>query len=159
MKVWDNAVAKDAISRTIEVGRSQENVFDLLLNVGTVAGFVPVISELVEIVELKEYSAVLEDQVGPFKLRADLIIKTVVDEILRSFSIDARGEDRQVKSAIRVLATLTVVASSETSSRIELSGTYEVSGKVATLGASVIKRKAQKLTEEFELRVRNEFRS
>jgi carbon monoxide dehydrogenase subunit G len=52
---------------------------------------------------------------------------------------------------------MSFATNSENRTVLSISGTHEISGKVATLGASVIKRKATKLIHEFENQVRNHF--
>lgn len=150
-------VAKDTFLRTIDVNCPLKEVFEKFQDVQLVSGFLPILSELREIEPLKSYEAVLEDRVGPFKLRSDLSIKTNVDPDLFRFSVEARGEDRQVRSAIRVSAEIRFEFISEKQTMLTLEGSYEVIGKVATLGASVIKSKASKLIVEFENQVRKNF--
>ena len=65
-------MAKGAISSVIELNRGVSEVFEQLQDVQLVSSFLPLLSQLTEIEPLKSYEAVLEDKVGPFKLRADL---------------------------------------------------------------------------------------
>jgi carbon monoxide dehydrogenase subunit G len=150
-------VAKDTLETTFEVGCPIERVFKDFQNVQLVSTFLPILSELNELEYLKSYTAVLEDKVGPFKLRADLAITTAIDEELMKFAVEARGEDRQVRSAIRISAEVQFEKLSDNATNVRLTGTYEVSGKVATLGASVIKGKAHKLMLGFESQVKDNF--
>jgi uncharacterized protein len=150
-------VAKDALKTTFEVNCPIERVFNDFQNVQLVSTFLPILSELNELEYLKSYTAVLEDKVGPFKLRADLAITTAIDNELLKFAVEARGEDRQVRSAIRISAEVQFKKLSESSTNIQITGSYEVSGKVATLGASVIKSKAHKLMLGFESQVKDNF--
>jgi carbon monoxide dehydrogenase subunit G len=150
-------MAKGSIASVIELNRSVADVFREMQDVQLVSSFLPLLSELKEIEPLKSYEAVLEDRVGPFKLRADLSIEITIDHDSLKFSVEARGEDRQVRSAIRISAEMSFATNSENRTVLSISGTHEISGKVATLGASVIKGKATKLIHEFENQVRNHF--
>lgn len=150
-------MAKDSISQVIELDCPVLELFEKFQDVKTVSGFLPILSELKEIAPLQNYVAVLEDRVGPFKLRADLSIETKVDRESMRFSVEARGEDRQVRSAIRISVSMHFAPISDARTRVAIEGTYEVSGKVATLGSSVIKSKANKLTLEFANQVRENF--
>ncbi len=150
-------MAKDSISQVIELDCPVLELFEKFLDVETVSGFIPILSDLKEIAPLQNYVAVLEDRVGPFRLRADLSIETKVDRESMRFSVEARGEDRQVRSAIRVSVSMHFAPISDARTRITIEGAYEVSGKVATLGSSVIKSKANKLTLQFANQVRENF--
>jgi uncharacterized protein len=152
-------MAKGSISSVIELNRGVSEVFREMQDVQLVSSFLPLLSELKEIEPLKSYEAVLEDRVGPFKLRADLSIEITIDHDSLKFSVEARGEDRAVRSAIRISAEMSFETNSENRTVLTVSGTYEISGKVATLGASVIKGKATKLIHEFENQVRKNFES
>ena len=150
-------MAKGAISSVIELNRGVSEVFEQLQDVQLVSSFLPLLSQLTEIEPLKSYEAVLEDKVGPFKLRADLAFVINIDHDSLKFGVEARGEDRQVRSAIRISAEMSFATNSDNRTVLTLSGTYEISGKVATLGASVIKSKATKLVHEFENQVQKHF--
>ncbi len=150
-------MAKGAISSVIQLNRGVSEVFEQLQDVQLVSSFLPLLSQLTEIEPLKSYEAVLEDKVGPFKLRADLAFVVDINPDSLKFGVEARGEDRQVRSAIRISAEMNFATNSENKTMLTLSGTYEISGKVATLGASVIKSKATKLVYEFENQVQKHF--
>ena len=152
-------MAKGSISSVIELNRGVSEVFGQLQDVQLISSFLPLLSELKEIEPLKSYEAVLEDRVGPFKLRADLSFVINIDHDSLKFGVEARGEDRQVRSAIRISAEMSFATNSDNKTVLTLSGTYEISGKVATLGASVIKSKATKLVHEFENQVQKHFES
>jgi carbon monoxide dehydrogenase subunit G len=110
--------------------------------------WITIVDDAKELEPLRRYTAVLMDRIGPFKLRADLDIELsdVVDG--RSLKVSASGEDRQVSSRIVVTAALQL-NESEGETVIVASGRYEVSGRVATMGSGAIRKKADKIVEEF----------
>ena len=61
----------------------------------------------------------------------------------------ARGEDRQVRSRIMIDAAVRLIEEDPALTRIRLSGSYEITGRVATLGAGAIRSKAAKQVEAF----------
>ena len=137
-----------AFERTLEVERGPEEVWKTLTDVQRVAAWVSIVESVTEQEPLARYRAVLKDQVGPFKLRADLEItcpRVVAGELVE---IRASGEDRQIGSRISVDATLSLLPA-EQGSMIRVAGTYEVAGRVATLGSGTINRKATKIIEQF----------
>jgi carbon monoxide dehydrogenase subunit G len=135
-------------SRALELGSPAESCWKTLTDVPTLVSWISVVDEGREIEPLRHYSAVLMDRVGPFRLRADLDIRLSDVQPGRHVSLTARGEDRQVGSTIRVEAAMRL-GPSEGGTLVSVDGRYEVAGRVATLGAGTIRKKADKILEEF----------
>jgi carbon monoxide dehydrogenase subunit G len=147
------------IERTIDVGLDPSVVWTRITDVSEVASWLPIIEEVTERERLALYDAVLHDRVGPFRLRADLTIKVTEAVEPTQISVEAAGEDRQVRSHIGIHATLALgPAPSGGGTRLHLLGNYEVTGRVATLGASTIDSKARKLADEFCARAESRLR-
>ena len=138
----------EVFNEAFEVGRDAAECWSVLVDVPRVSGWVTIVHDVAELEELSRYSAVLEDRLGPFKLRADLDV--LVTDVLEPerITIRADGEDRQVGSRITVDATLGLERAGGTT-RVAIEGTYEVTGRVATMGASTIRQKAAKILDEF----------
>jgi carbon monoxide dehydrogenase subunit G len=85
---------------------------------------------------------------GPFKLRADLDIE--VGERVAGERIRARGdgEDRQIGSRLIIDVTLALSEDGD-GTAVDVRGSYEVTGRPASLGASSIRKKASKVLAEF----------
>lgn len=135
-------------ARALPVESPPDVVWAKLTDPGVVAGWVGVVSDVQEIEPLNRYTATLTDRLGPFRLSADLDITVSDVEEPRRITFTADGEDRQVSSRIQVEATMNI-ADDGGSSRIDVAGRYEVTGRVATLGASMIRAKGEKILEEF----------
>ncbi len=135
-------------SRRLHVKSPPAQVWQRLLDVHRVASWVSIVRSVEEVQPLSRYQAVLEDRLGPFTLRADLDI--IVDELVegRLARAHAVGEDRQVSSGIRAAITLNLDTDGP-GTVIEVAGNYEVTGRVATLGAASIRKKADRIMEEF----------
>ncbi|MHB8499776.1 MAG: SRPBCC domain-containing protein [Candidatus Acidiferrales bacterium] len=97
---------------------------------------------------LERYRAVLEDQMGPFRLRADLDITVTEVHPEARVTVIARSEDRQVGSRITVMATM-ALAASPNGTAVTLEGQSEVTGQIATLGTAAMKKKDQIILDEF----------
>ena len=67
----------------------------------------------------------------------------------RGIRVHAEGEDRQVSSRILVDAVLELLPQDGAGTLVAVAGGYEVSGKVATMGAGMIRQKATKILDEF----------
>jgi len=142
--------------RSIEVETPAEQVWARILELDCIPGWVPIIHDLEEIEHLARYEAVLQDSVGPFKLSADLDIFVTEHEHPSWIRIHVDGEDRHVGSRVRIEGTLTLEPT-DAGSRLRFHGEYEVTGRVATLGASMIRTKATAMLDAFEVGAREEF--
>lgn len=142
-------MASATFERSITTHISPQAAWDTLTDVALVASWVPIVEEFDEIERLSRYSAVLRDQVGPFRLRADLDVRLPEVLPLERVRLTASGEDRQVGSRISVDVTLAIEEHESGSCTIAVIGSYEVTGRIATLGTGTIRRKADKLLEQF----------
>jgi len=142
-------MAAESFSRTLATTSDAGTCWAVLTDVSRVAGWVTVVGEVNEIEPLAKYSTVLMDKVGPFKLKADLDIKVPEVEAPHRIRITAAGEDRQVASRIAIDATLEIKDAGPGGAEVDVSGSYSVTGRVASMASSQVKRKADKILEEF----------
>lgn len=135
--------------RELTVRASPEQSWETLTDVPLLVGWVGIIEDAVVIEPLARYSAVLMDRLGPFKLRADLDI--VVTDVVpgRSMAFRAEGEDRQVGSRLVIEATMGIEPREPEGSVARFTGSYEVTGRVASMGSGTINKKAEKVMDEF----------
>jgi len=141
-------LASQEFSQLFSVARSSDDCWNVLIDVARVSSWVSVVGEVTEHEHLARYSTVLEDRLGPFKLRADLEVLVTAFSEHEFVTIRADGEDRQVGSRITVDATL-ALAPTDAGCEVRIEGRYEVTGRVATMGASTIRQKADKILSEF----------
>lgn len=134
--------------RSVETPASPTQVWEAVTDVHRLVGWVQVLGGLEEIQRLKTYTAVLADRLGPFKLSADLLVDVSQLEEGRHVTFIADGEDRQVASRIKINGSMDLLPSG-TGTTVRVYGGYEVTGKVATLGASMIRAKGEKIIDEF----------
>jgi uncharacterized protein len=139
---------RQEFSRKLEVAAPPEKAWEAVVDVGRVAGWISIVGGVEELSRLQRYSAVLEDRLGPFRLKADLDIRVVELDEGRRLRATASGEDRQVGSRIAVDATLALEERGG-GTAIDVSGAYEVTGRVAALGAGSIRKKADTVLEDF----------
>ncbi|HKY51845.1 MAG TPA: SRPBCC domain-containing protein, partial [Candidatus Limnocylindria bacterium] len=93
-------------ARTIRVDASPDDVWNALLDVRRVASWLSIVRDVREVAPSRDYTAMLEDRVGPFAMRADLSLTVETDR--PRMRVSASGEDRQVAS--RIAATIELVA-------------------------------------------------
>ena len=146
---------REAVEREFVVEAPRNEVWPRLLDVETVASWLPIMHSVTEVssggsgIDGSSFQAAFEDRVGPFSLRADLRIEVVGVQELDEVSIRARGEDRQIRSRIMIDAACLLSDDGPDRTRVRLDGTYEITGRVATLGAGVIRSKATKIIDTF----------
>jgi carbon monoxide dehydrogenase subunit G len=135
-------------SRTLDVASPPARCWSVLTDVVKVGGWVTVVGEVREIERLKRYQAVLRDQLGPFKLLADVDVDVTDLEEERSIHFKGSGSDRQVGTTINVFARMQLEPTAS-GTTITIDGNYSVLGSVATMGSSTIRKKADSILEEF----------
>ena len=146
---------REAVDREFVVEAARGEVWPRLLDVQAVASWLPIMHSVTEVssgasgIDGASFQAAFEDKVGPFSLRADLRIEVAGVREREEVSIRARGEDRQIRSRILIDAACSLADESPDRTRVRLRGTYEITGRVATLGAGVIRSKATKLIDAF----------
>ena len=134
--------------RQLQVTADAARCWKVLTDVALLTSWVPIVHDTEEIAHLERYSAVLRDRVGPFSLRADLAVHVRVPEPERLIEVRAEGEDRQVGSRIAVEAALGLEPDGG-GTRVTVKGRYQVTGRAATLGSGVIRKKADRILQEF----------
>ena len=146
---------REAVERDFVVDAARADVWPRLLDVETVAAWLPIMHSVTEVssggsgIDGSSFQAAFEDRVGPFSLRADLRLEVAGVREPEEVSIRARGEDRQIRSRIMIDAAAHLSGDGPDRTHVHLSGTYEITGRVATLGAGVIRSKANKIIDTF----------
>ncbi|MDQ1717876.1 MAG: uncharacterized protein QOE71_3204 [Pseudonocardiales bacterium] len=138
-----------SFTREIVVTADPARCWEVLTDVPRLVDWVSIVDDAKEIAHLERYTAVLMDRLGPFKLKADLDIVVSEVEQGKRIRVQANGEDRQVASRIGINAVLVLNARHDGQTAIGVDGTYEVIGRVATMGAGTIRTKANKVMDEF----------
>lgn len=135
-------------ARTLNIESPPDDVWTVVTDVDRVAGWVGVLGDVQTVEPLASYRATLTDRLGPFRLSADLDVEVTELNEGACIRFSADGEDRQVASRIQVDARLTLRRVGRTTD-LRVEGSYEVTGRVATLGASMIRAKGEKILDEF----------
>jgi carbon monoxide dehydrogenase subunit G len=134
-------------AKTILLDANPDAVWDALVDVHRVGSWLSIVREVRDLDPPRHYRALLEDRLGPFAMRADLDL-TVETHAGRRLLVSAAGEDRQVAS--RIAATIELAIESEgAGTSLAVTGRYEVTGRVATLGAGAIRKKGDRILHEF----------
>ena len=141
-----------SFSRDLTVACHPARTWDALTDIPRLVRLVSIAEAVTELEPLAHYRATLQDKIGMFSLRADLDIIVSDVEPGRSLRARAVGQDRQVGARITIDGSMSL-ADESGGTRITVAGSYEVTGRVATLGASSIRSKGDKLFDEFFTRL------
>jgi uncharacterized protein len=139
---------RQEFQETVRLAGGRDAVWRTVGDIPTVLSWISIVGTAEEVEPGRRYRAVLEDRLGPFRLRADLDIG--VAERVEGSSIHARGdgEDRQIGSRLIIDVTLALVEDGDITV-VDVRGSYEVTGRPAALGAGSIRKKAAKILAEF----------
>jgi carbon monoxide dehydrogenase subunit G len=151
-------MASGSFERAFVSSRTPAECWTVLTDVDQLAGWVDIVRDVTTHAPLSSYGATLEDRIGPFSLRADLDVSVMEAEEPHRVMFEASGQDRQVGSRLHIRAGMELDRSNETGTHVRFSGTYAVEGRVATLGAPMIHRKAAAILDKFTARAEQELR-
>lgn len=140
---------KNTFDRRIDVTASPKKAWSVLTDIPRLVDWVDIVEDAQEIEPLSRYSAVLRDKIGPFKLRADLNVEVTKVDVERYIALQAEGQDHQVGARLVVGGAMELDTSNTTGTRVRISGYYEVTGRVAAMGAGTINKKAQRILDQF----------
>jgi carbon monoxide dehydrogenase subunit G len=138
----------DTFHETVRLPATREAVWRVVEDVPVVLSWISIVHSTTPGDMDDRYAAVLQDRLGPFKLRADLRVDVLEREPGQRIRARADGEDRQIGSRLIIEVTLRL-DSDGGGSVLTVDGSYEVTGRPATLGASSIRKKASKVLAEF----------
>jgi carbon monoxide dehydrogenase subunit G len=140
------------VTRTTEVTAPPADAWALVHDVRRLAGCLPNVSDLRELEPDRRYAATVSDRLGPFKLSVPVEIELKSVEEPRRIVAGLTGADSRGQARVRGdLEAL--VEPTEGGARLTLGMKLEVLGKLATVGAAPMRRRADELFAEFVRRV------
>jgi carbon monoxide dehydrogenase subunit G len=139
-----------SFSRDVVVPGRREDVWATVTDVNILASWISLLGDVTVVSPMEQYSTRLHDRIGRFSVTADLDVRVTEYVEPEYVVVTMQGEDRQVSSRIAVKARLDLAPSADDlGTDVKVVGEYEVTGTVATLGAGSIRKKAQKIIEDF----------
>jgi carbon monoxide dehydrogenase subunit G len=138
-----------------ELPNAPAKVWPVMVDIGRIAACIPGLEKIEEHEKLKRYSAVMKQKIGPFKLEVPAEI--TVEEHQEPDFVRARafGKDKFTGTTMDVVLNVRLAPHGE-GSRLDIEATLQVAGRLASLGYSVIKKKAEENFTEFENRFRSQ---
>ncbi len=128
---------------------SKEALWSLLFDVSRVAALIPGCSDVEELDPLKQYSALIRQKVGPFKFEmpCEIVVDDYADQ--ERVGITATGQDKKTSTGALVKLAL-VLGDEDGKVTIDIDADIQISGKLATLGFPIVKKKCTDIFREFD---------
>ena len=147
------------VTRVIDVRVPQPVAWALLRDVARLTACIPKLSDLQVVDPDRQYTGVVSDKLGPFSLKVPVRITLQQVDPPRHITAALVGDD--LNGQARVYGTLEALAepTTDASTQLRLSARVEVLGKLATLGAAPMRRRADEIFKEFVERMRDELNS
>ncbi len=149
------------VNKSLQLDTPVQNVWTLFRDVDRFARLVPGVTDIQVEKEgdQEKYIARLVDKVGPFKIEMTVEIKLVqmvTDQLLEAqlTGFDGGGKNR-MKGNLQ--AKLSQLENDKT--QVEFTANIEVLGRLASLGASPIRRRTDQHFSEFARRIEQQFSS
>ena len=132
----------------IELSVPREKVWQFLWDVDRFIACVPGCKEAKVIEEGKIYNATMVEKVGPFRVEFPIRIEIEQTEPFSYIKARASGSDSRIGSHLKVDMDVNVNENGS-GSILSFVISVDILGKLATLGHSMIKRKADQVMVEF----------
>jgi uncharacterized protein len=124
------------------------DVWTSLRDVELLAGCSTSVGGVTEQVPDKEWTVVLKKTVGRFSVSAPLTVAIVDESEQRSLRVHGRGTDTKIGARLDVTASMQI-EQVESGVQLTLDGAYEMTGRIANLGASLVRRHGNEMIDEF----------
>lgn len=131
----------------------------IFFDVQRVAALIPGCENVTEVEPFKEFSAVLKQKIGPFRLEVPTRIDLESHTLERQVVLAATGRDKFTGTTIDVRMKVDLDEQGEggsTACRLGVDAQMQVAGRLASLGYPIVKKRSEELFAEFERRLRNE---
>jgi carbon monoxide dehydrogenase subunit G len=126
----------------------REKVWQFLWDVDSFITCVPGCKEAKTVEEGKIYTATMVEKVGPFRVEFPIRIEVEQSEPVSNIKARASGSDNRIGSHMKVELEVNLNENG-TGTLLSFVVSVDILGKLATLGHSMIKRKADQVMTEF----------
>ena len=140
---------------SIEIDVPRDKAWDFLWDVDRLISCVPGCEEATTVEAGKLYNARMVARVGPFKVTFPIKIEVLESEPKQRIKARASGSDNKIGSHLKVELDVSL-EDKGSSTLVSFVASVDILGKLATLGHSIIKRKADNDVAAFAQAVKKE---
>lgn len=137
---------------SMDLSAPPEEMWGVLTDVKRISECIPGCENVQEIEPLAVYKATVKQKIGPFKLEVPADIRVDEADEPARVRMHAAGSDKFTGTRLSVVMDVTLVPE-EKGTKLTVDAQLEVNGRLATLGMSMIKRRAEQNFQEFESRL------
>ena len=134
--------------KEIEIQKSRDEVWRFLWDVDRFIACIPGCKEASTVEPRKSYKAMMVEKVGPFRVEFPMQIDVIQSEEMSYIKAQASGNDNRVGSRMKVELEVGLKEAGD-KTVLSLAASVDILGKLAALGHSMIKRKADQVMDEF----------
>ena len=134
--------------KEIEILSPREKVWQFLWDVDRFITCVPGCKQASTVEAGKSYTATIEEKVGPFRVEFPMKVEVLESREMSYIKAQASGSDSRVGSRMKVELEANLKEDGN-KTLLSFGVSVDILGKLATLGHSIIKRKAGQVMEEF----------
>jgi len=134
--------------KAVEILSPREKVWQFIWDVDRFIACVPGCQEAKTIEDGKTYSALMVEKVGPFRVEFPTTIEVLEREELSRIKAQASGVDNKIGSRMKIGLEANLQEQGD-KTLLTFVAEVDILGKLAALGHSIIKRKADQVLEEF----------
>lgn len=134
-------------------------IWAIFFDVRRVATLIPGCDNVAEVEPMSEYSAVMKQRIGVFKLEVPTRIDVESYTPERNVALRAKGRDKLTGTTIDVHLAVALEEPPEPPAgdcKVTLDAQMQVAGRLASLGYPVVKKRSEEIFREFEKRLRGE---
>jgi carbon monoxide dehydrogenase subunit G len=139
--------------KEIEILNSKEKVWQFFWDIDRFITCVPGCKQADTVEAGKRYTATMEERVGPFRVEFPMRIEVLESREPSYIKAQASGNDSKVGSRMKIELEVHLKENGK-KTLLSFAASVDILGKLATLGHSIIKRKADQVMQEFALAVK-----
>lgn len=134
----------------IQIRANKIKVWEFLQDVGRLAECIPGCQEMKEISPEKQYALVIEERIGPLRIHFELDIEVVELREAELMWLQVQGSDKKLAAKSKGELKLELLeGNSSNETTLVLIAELQLTGKIASLGQAIIKRKVHEVTQAF----------
>jgi carbon monoxide dehydrogenase subunit G len=135
--------------KQVTVDTPRQAVWDFLWDVPRMVACVPGCDGAEEVEPGQRYRAVVQEKVGPFRVKIPLAIEVLETRAPERLAARASGRDGMVQSHVKVELEVVLAEDGPQTTTVRLNADVAVLGKLGTLGHSIIIRKGNAIVGQF----------